>query len=71
LLPNLHPEDYFFELFHHLSKCDPADRSEIARNFVESQRPSTVTGYAAATPLASDLLETALVKEAMSSGISR
>ena len=44
---------------------------EIARNSVESQRPSTVTGYAAATPLASGFLETALVKKAMSNGISR
>ena len=44
---------------------------EIARNSVESQRPSTVTGYAAATPLASGFLETALVRKAMSDGISR
>ena len=45
--------------------------SEIARNSVESQRPSTLLDYAAAAWLASGFRETVLAKEASSSGISR
>ena len=44
---------------------------EIARNSVESQRPSTLLAYAAAAWLASGFRETVLAKEASSSGISR
>ena len=44
---------------------------EIARNSVESQRPSTLLDYAAAAWLASGFRETVLAKEASSSGISR
>ena len=44
---------------------------EIARNFVESQRPSTLVDYATATPLATGFLEAALAKEASKNGISR
>ena len=49
----------------------PATFLEIARNSVESQRPSTLLDYAAAAWLASGFRETVLAKEASSSGISR
>jgi len=48
-----------------------SDFAEIARNFVESQRPSTLVDYATATPLATGFLEAALAKEASKNGISR
>ena len=41
--------------------------SEIARNSVESQRPSVLLDYAAAASLATGFRESALVKEASSS----
>lgn len=54
-----------------MAKPTTASPKEIARNFVESQRPSTLVGYATATPLATGFLETALAKEASKNGISR
>ena len=44
---------------------------EIAGNSVESQRPSTLIGYATAAPFAIGFLETAMAMEATSSGIIR
>ena len=53
------------------SSNDSMYRRAIARNSVESQRPSTLLDYAAAAWLASGFRETVLAKEASSSGISR
>ena len=44
---------------------------EIARNVVESQRPSTLIDYATATPFAIGFLETALAIEDSGNGIRR
>ena len=45
--------------------------SEIARNVVESQRLSTLIGYATAAPFAIGFLETASAIEDSSNGIWR
>lgn len=42
---------------------------EIARNSVESKRPSELIGYATAAPFANDLFETAFAIEDSNNGI--
>src|SRR2546427_10641284 len=44
---------------------------EIARNSVESRRPSTLIGYATAAPFATDFFATVLFSEESSCGIWR
>lgn len=46
-------------------------RAEIARNSVESRRPSELIGYATAAPFANGFLETAFAIEDSSNGICR
>ena len=52
-----------------LAKAAYEAHREIARNVVESQRLSTLIGYATAAPLAIGFLETALAIEDSSNGI--
>jgi hypothetical protein len=46
-------------------------KSEVARNSVESERPSELIGYATATPFAIGFLETAFAIEDNNIGIWR
>ena len=52
-----------------VQKTPLSDAQEIARNSVESKRPSELIDYATAAPFAIDFLETALAIDDSSSGI--
>jgi hypothetical protein len=66
----VHCCDEFLRL-RNLESCGSRTFKEIARNVVESQRPSTLIDYAIAAPFANGFFETALAIEDSSKGIWR